>query len=163
MAVLNALLASAAFAAAATAPFEFRVRPEPLLLLPGQRLALFVTWRNPAPEGGAPVMINRRGLLGRDVLITVQAKGKPPVPLFVPEDLGPPADRDFQALAPQETLEYEYPVNLKSGGELPPGRYEIRVVYQNDSPGPGAWTGRLEAKAKVLVPKPPRRKTDRKR
>lgn len=156
MAALTLLVASALLAASPTSPIDFQVRAEPRVLLPGQRLSLFVIWRNPAPGGGASVTINRRGLLGRDVLITVQAKGKPPVPLFIPEDLGPLTDRDFQSLAPGEIFEYEYPVNLKSGGELPPGSYEIRVAYRNDTPGPGAWTGRLEAKAKVRVPKPPR-------
>ena len=157
--VIRALLLAAAWAAAS--PIEFRVRAEPKVLLPGMRLSLFAAWRNPAKAGGAAVRVNRRGLLGHDVVITIKAKDKPALELVTPPDLGGAAERDFQLLGPGESFEYEYPVSLRSGGELPPGAYDIRVVYRNDSPGPAesqAWVGTLEAKAKVRVTRPPTRK-----
>ncbi|MBI5201026.1 MAG: hypothetical protein HY925_05525 [Elusimicrobia bacterium] len=158
MAGLIRLIAFAAAWAAAPSPIDFRVRVEPQVLLPGQRLSIFAVWRNPAPAGGATIRVNRRGLLGHDVVVTVKAKDKPALALITPQDLGAPAERDFQLLGPGENFEYEYPVMLKSGGMIPPGSYDIRVVYKNEFPGPAdvpAWTGRLEAKAKLRVPKPP--------
>lgn len=141
-------------------PVEFRVRAEPRVLLPGQSLSLLAVWRNPAPAGGPAVRVNRRGLLGYDVVVTIQAKGKAPLALVTPADLGPPADRDFQQLGPGEYFEYEYPVTLKSPGPIPPGSYDVKVVYRNETPGPGvspAWMGRLEAKVKVKALKAPKK------
>ena len=158
--VIRVLALAAAFAAG-PGPVEFRVRAEPQVVLPGMKLSLFAVWRNPAPAGGPAVRVNRRGLLGHDVVVTIKAKDKPALALLTPADLGPAADRDFQLLGPGEFFEYEYPVNLKSGKDLPPGSYEIRVVYRNEAPGPSespAWIGKLEAKVKVKVPRPPARK-----
>lgn len=146
----------------APAGAEVKLAPQPLVLeavaeprvaRPGQPVSVRVRWRHRAPKGSPALRINRRGLLGRETVITVRRSGKK-VGLKVPPDLGAPEKHDFILLAPGEHLEYDYPLEPEAGGDFPAGSYEVVVTYRNDAPGEGsptAWLGSLEKKTKFRV------------
>lgn len=157
MAALIAALLAAGLARAdvrlVPPPLVLEAAAEPKVARPGQPVSVRVKWKHRAAKGESALRINRRGLLGREIVIVVTRAGKP-VALKVPPDLGPPEKHDFMLLAPGAHLDYDYPLEPEAGGTFPPGSYQIRVVYRNDFPGdapPAAWIGILETKTKLRV------------
>ncbi|MBI4424628.1 MAG: hypothetical protein HY554_12925 [Elusimicrobia bacterium] len=153
--VLLAALAAAAPARKAVEPLEFSARAEPAVARVGQPVTIRLRWRNASPEGTAPLRLNKRGLLGREVTLELRGPGGKRVPLkaLAAREL---SDLDFQTLAPGERLEYHYDLGFLAQASLRPGRYEVRAVYANDETRgePKAWTGRLRASVRFRVLEP---------
>lgn len=140
-------------AKAAAATLAMEVRPEPRAIQHGHNPSLMIKWFNKLPEGGPVIRVNRRCLLGREVVIVVRPRAKPAILLVTPSGLGAPVEADFQTLAPGTSFEYEYPIMPKDGKPLAPGSYDVTVTYTNDVAfgEPPAWTGTLRSRVKVRV------------
>ena len=83
----------------------------------------------------------------RDVYFSLKDPSGEPVDFMLKINIGAPRGEDFEDLAPGETAEQPFDLDIYFAFEQP-GEYSLQAVYENHAePGDGreAWTGKVES------------------